>query len=323
MQRRHVLASALPALAPLLCTLPAYAQTPLKIITTDQPGGGMDALLRPMADKLAQNLGRPVLVENRPGAQGRIGGQAVVSSPADGNTLLATVQAGIVINPQAYSSWPYDTRTALLPVTDLGRGSLLLLTPGSAPFSDFAGLVQWLKGQPRGSVSYGTYGLGTISHFGGVLLSQSLGLDMTPVHYKASGDQVKDLAGGQVSWGWGPAAGAIAQLVKAGRLKALAYLGPQRLPAFPDVPTIRELGHTSVEMDGWIGVFAPKGTPADVAARQQQEIAKVLALPAIREMYLNFGFAPGGGTPAEFAQLVQADWQRFGGTIRQIGYKPD
>lgn len=319
MQRRHLLACALPVLAPTL----ARAQTPLRIITTDQPGGGMDALLRPMADRLAQNLGRPVLVENRPGAQGRIGGQAAVASPPDGNTLLATVQAGIVINPQAYASWPYDTRRDLLPVTDMGRGSLLLLTPGSAPASDFAGFVRWLKTQPAGSVSYGTYGLGTISHFGGVLLAQSLGLDMTPVHYKASGDQVKDLAGGQVAWGWGPAAGAIAQLVKAGRLKALAYLGPQRLPAFPDVPTIRELGHAGVEMDGWIGVFAPRGTPAEAVARHQQEIAKVLALPAIREMYLGFGFTPGGGTPAEFAQLVQADWQRFGASIRQIGYKPD
>lgn len=323
MQRRHVLACALPAIAPWLTPLPAQAQVPLKIITTDQPGGGMDALLRPMADKLAQNLGRPVLVENRPGAQGRIGGQAVVGSPPDGNTLLATVQAGIVINPQAYASWPYDTRTDLVPVTDLGRGSLLLLVPGKTPANDFAGLAAWLKAQPAGSVSYGTYGLGTISHFGGVLLSQALGLEMTPVHYKASGDQVKDLVGGQVAWGWGPAAGSIAQLVKAGRLKALAYLGPQRLPAFPDVPTIRELGHASVELDGWIGVFAPRGTPAETVARQQQDIAKVLALPAIREMYLNFGFAPGGGTPAEFAQLVQADWQRFGASIRQIGYKPD
>ncbi|WP_326533991.1 Bug family tripartite tricarboxylate transporter substrate binding protein [Pseudorhodoferax sp.] len=319
MQRRHLLATALPLLAPLI----AQAQTPLKIITTDQPGGGMDALLRPMADKLAQALARPVLVENRPGAQGRIGGQAVVASPPDGNTLLATVQAGIVINPQAYPNWPYDTRADLVPVTDLGRGSLLLLTPGSAPFTDFAGFVQWLKARPTGSVSYGTYGLGTISHFGGVLLARSLGLDMTAVHYKASGDQVKDLAGGQVAWGWGPAAGAIAQLVKAGRLKALAYLGPQRLPAFPDVPTIRELGHANVEMDGWIGVFAPRGTPADTVARQQQEIAKVLAQPAIREMYLNLGFAPGGAAPAEFAQLLRADWQRFGETIRSIGYKPD
>jgi tripartite-type tricarboxylate transporter receptor subunit TctC len=319
MQRRPILACALPLLAPML----ARAQVPLKIVTTDQPGGGMDALLRPMADKLAQALGRPVLVENRPGAQGRIGGQAVVASPPDGNTLLVTVQAGIVINPQAYGSWPYDTRTDLVPVTDLGRGSLLLLAPGTAPFTDFAGLVQWLKAQPAGSVSYGTYGLGTISHFGGVLLARSLGLDMTPVHYKASGDQVKDLAGGQVSWGWGPAAGAIAQLVKAGRLKALAYLGPQRLPAFPDVPTIRELGHASVEMDGWIGVFAPRGTPADTVARQQQDIAQVLARPAIREMYLNLGFNPGGAPPAEFAQLLRADWQRFGTAIRSIGYKPD
>ena len=320
MQRRHILATALPLLAPLL----ARAQgIPLKIITTDQPGGGMDALLRPMAEKLAQNLGRPVLVENRPGAQGRIGGQAVVSSAPDGNTLLVTVQGGIVINPQAYPSWPYDTRSDLVPVTDLGRGSLLLLTPGSATAADFKELERWIKAQPAGSISYGTYSPGTISHFAGVLLAQDLGVDMVPVHYKASGDQVKDLVGGQVALGWGPAAGSIGQLVKAGRLKAMAYLGPQRLPAFPNVPTVRELGHPAVEMDGWIGVFAPKGTPADTVTRLQQEIAKVLAMPQMRELYLNVGFAPGGMPPAEFAQLVKADWQRLGEVMRKIGYKAE
>ncbi len=323
MQRRHFLA-ALPLVPALHAPLPARAQgIPLKIITTDQPGGGMDALLRPMAEKLGQNLGRPVLVENRPGAQGRIGGQAVASAAPDGNTLLVTVQAGIVINPQAYAGWPYNPPVDLVPVTDLGRGSLLLLVPGTAAATDFKELVRWIKAQPAGSISYGTYSPGTISHFGGVLLAQDLGVDMTAVHYKASGDQVKDLVGGQVALGWGPAAGSIGQLVKAGRLKAMAYLGPQRLPAFPNVPTIRELGHPSVEMDGWIGVFAPRGTPADTVARHQQEIAKVLALPQMRELYLNVGFAPGGMPPAEFARLVKADWQRLGDVVRGIGYKPE
>ena len=322
MQRRHFLAT-LPLASAVYAPLGARAQVPLRIITTDQPGGGMDALLRPMAEKLAQNLGRPVLVDNRPGAQGRIGGQAAVSAAPDGNTLLVTIQGGIVINPQAYASWPYDTRVDLVPVTDLGRGSLLLLTPGSATATDFQDLVRWIKAQPPGSISYGTYSPGTISHFGGVLLAQDLGVDMQAVHYKASADQVKDLVGAQVALGWGPAAGSIAQLVKAGRLKAMAYLGPQRLPAFPNVPTIRELGHPAVELDGWIGVFAPKGTPADTVARLQQDIAKVLALPQLRELYLNVGFAPGGMSPADFAQLVRADWQRLGEVVRKIGYRPE
>ena len=319
MQRRHLIATAALACAPIL----ALAQTPLKIITTDQPGGGMDVLIRPLAEKLGTALGRPVIIENKPGAQGRIGGQAAVASPPDGNTLLITVQSGIVINPQAYPSWPYNTRTDLVPVTDLGRGSLLLLTPGSMPAKDFGELAQWMKAQPKGAVNYGSYGLGTISHFGSVLLAQSLGVDMTGVHYKASGDQVKDLAGAQVNLGWGPAGGAIGQLVKTGRLKAMAYLGPKRLPAFPDVPTIRELGHPDVEMDGWIGIFAPPRTPADTVARLQQDIAKVLATPEIRALYLNTGFLPGGSPSAEFAQLVQSDWQRFGDYIRKMGYKPE
>lgn len=311
----------------LTATLAAFsalgmAQTPLKIITTDQPGGGMDTLIRPVAEKLSAALGRPVLVENKAGAQGRIGGQAVVNSPPDGNTILITVQAGIVINPHVYP-WPYNSLSDLVPLTDLGRGSLLLLTPASMPANNFKELELWLKAQPRGKVDYGTYSPGTISHFGGLLLAQEMGVEMTAVHYKASGDQVKDLVSGVVNLGWGPAAGSVAQLVKAGRLKAHAYMGTRRLAAFPDVPTIRELGYPGVETDGWIGIFAPKGTPADVLAKLHQAIAKVLAMPEIRGMYLNFGFEPGGSNPVDFGQMVRADSQRFSVYIKKIGYKAE
>lgn len=305
-----------------LASLAAQAQVPLKIITTDQAGGGMDALIRPVAEKLAVALGRPVLVDNKPGAQGRIGGQAVVNSPPDGNTVLITVQAGIVINPHVYP-WPYNSLSDLLPVSDLGRGSLVLLAPASTPAANIKELAAWIKGQPKGKVNYGTYSPGTISHFGGQLLAQELGTDMTPVHYKASGDQVKDLVGGVVSLGWGPAAGSVTQLIKAGRLKAYAYMGPKRLPALPDVPTIREAGYPSVEADGWIGIFAPKGTPAETVQKLQQDFAKVLATPEIRAMYLNFGFEPGGATPGDFAAVVRGDSQRYADYIRKIGYKAE
>lgn len=300
----------------------AQAETPLRIITSDQAGGGMDALIRPMADKLATALGRPVIVENKPGAQGRIAGQAVATSPADGNTLLITVQAGIVINPQVYK-FPYDSLADLVPVTDLGRGSLMLLTPASLPPNNFKEFVDWARAQPKGRVNYGTYSPGTISHFGGLLLAQELGVEMTAVHYKASGDAVKDLVPGVVNFLWTGPAGPVAQLIKAGKLKAHAYMGPKRLASFPEVPTIRELGYPAVESDGWIGVFAPKGTPPELAAKLQAEITRVLAQPDIRASYLNFGFEAGGLPAPEFAQLVRADHQRWGGYLRKISYRPD
>ena len=145
-----------------LASLTAQAQVPLKIITTDQAGGGMDALIRPVAEKLAVALGRPVLVDNKPGAQGRIGGQAVVNSLPDGNTVLITVQAGIVINPHVYP-WPYNSLADLLPVSDLGRGSLVLLTPASTPAANIKELAAWIKAQPKGKVNYGTGNATTIS----------------------------------------------------------------------------------------------------------------------------------------------------------------
>ena len=299
-----------------------WAQTPLRIITSDQAGGGMDSLIRPMADKLSTLLGRPVLVDNRAGAQGRLAGKAVVDAAPDGNTLLITVQAGVVINPHVYP-WPYKSLDDLLPVTDLGRGSMLLLTPASLPVRDFKEFVAWLKAQPKGQVNFGTYSPGTISHFGGLLLGQELGLEMTAVHYKASGDLMKDLVPGVVSFGWNGAAGPVTQLVRGGRLKALAYMGPNRLAVFPDVPTVRELGYPAIESDGWIGVFAPKGTPTETVNRLQADIARVLALPEMRAAYQMFGFEPGGSSSADFARLVRSDFQRWGAYIKKIGYKAE
>jgi tripartite-type tricarboxylate transporter receptor subunit TctC len=155
-------------LAASLCeaALNANAQTPLKIITSDQAGGGMDSLIRPMAEQLSKLQGRPVIVDNKAGAQGRIAGQAVATAAADGNTVLITVQAGVVINPHVYK-YPYDALNDLVPVTDLGHGSLLLLVPGLNPANTFKEFSIWAKSQPKGSISYGTYSPGTISHFGG------------------------------------------------------------------------------------------------------------------------------------------------------------
>ena len=294
----------------------AQAQVPLKIITTDQAGGGMDALIRPVAEKLSVALGRPVLVDNKPGAQGRIGGQAVVSSPPDGNTVLITVQAGIVINPHVYP-WPYNSLADLLPVSDLGRGSLVLLAPANTPAANIKELAAWIKAQPKGKVNYGTYSPGTISHFGGQLLAQELGTDMTPVHYKASGDQVKDLVGGVVSLGWGPAAGSVTQLIKAGRLKAYAYMGPKRLPALPDVPTVSET-LPGFDATGWFGVFAPKGTSVAVADRLAREMAAVLADPAVRQRIEEIGGQPIGLNGDQLRALVMqesARWKRVCATV--------
>jgi tripartite-type tricarboxylate transporter receptor subunit TctC len=300
----------------------ATAQTPLRIITSDQPGGGMDALIRPMADKLAIQLGRPVIVDNKPGAQGRIAGGALLAAPADGNTIMITVQASIVINPHVYK-YPYAPLTDLIPITDLGNGSLLLLTPASLGPNNFKEFVAWAKAQPSGKINYGTYSPGTISHFGGMLLAQDLGLDMTAVHYKASAEAVKDLVPGVVNFLWSGPAGAVGQLIKAGRLKAHAYMGPKRLAAFPDVPTVRELGFADIESDGWIGVFAAKGTSSDTIAKLQSEIAKALNSPEIKANYNQVGFEPGGMGVSDFGNTVRADSVRWAAYIKKINYKPE
>jgi tripartite-type tricarboxylate transporter receptor subunit TctC len=300
----------------------SLAQTPLRIITSDQAGGGMDALIRPMADKLAAQLGRTVIVDNKPGAQGRIAGSALLAAPADGNTILITVQASLVINPHVYK-YPYAPLTDLIPITDLGNGSLLLLTPSNLGPNNFKEFVEWAKAQPKGKINYGTYSPGTISHFGGMLLAQDLGLDMTAVHYKASAEAVKDLVPGVVNFLWSGPAGAVAQLIKAGRLKAHAYMGPKRLAAFPDVPTVRELGFADIESDGWIGVFAAKGTPSETITKLHNDIAKALNHPDIKANYNQVGFEPGGMSVSDFASTVKTDSVRWAAYIKKINYKPE
>ena len=302
----------------VLAPVPAQAQTPLKIITTDQPGGGMDSLIRPMAERLGRELGRPVIVENKPGGRSQIGAQAVLQSPADGNTLFITVQTAFVVTSHVYKL-NYDPLTDFLPVTNLGQGSLLLVVNPQVPAKSVKELIDWVKAQPKGKVNYASYSPGTLSHFGGILLNQSGGIDMVHVPYKASPDALKDVIPGTVPIMWdGPATST--QFVKAGRLRALAYMGARRMPLLPEVPTIREAGYPEIENDGWIGVFAARGTAPEPLAKIRDAMAKVLATPEIKSFYSNFGFDPGGLPTAEFARLIKSDYERWGKFIKAIGY---
>jgi tripartite-type tricarboxylate transporter receptor subunit TctC len=220
----------------------SIAQTPLRIITTDQPGGGTDALIRPMAERLATQLGRPVVVDNKPGTQGRIAGAALMAAPVDGNTIMITVQASVVMNPHVYK-YPYDPLTDLVP--------------------------------------------GVINFF------------------------------------WSGPAGTVGQMLKAGRIKAHAYMGQKRSNGFPDIPTVRELGYSNIESDGWIGVFAAKGTSNDVVAKLQVEIAKAINKPEIKAFYSQIGFEPGGMSVIDFANTVKADSLRWAAYIKKINYRPE
>jgi tripartite-type tricarboxylate transporter receptor subunit TctC len=300
----------------------ALAQTPLRIIVADQAGGGTDSLVRPVANKLAQQLGRPVVVDNKPGAQGRLAGAALLAAPADGNTLMVTVQASVVINPHL-SQFPYAPLTDLLPITDLVNASLFLLTPASLAPNNFKEFADWAKQQAKGTMNYGTFSSGTISHFGGLLLAQELGVEMAPVHYKSTPDALKDLLPGTLTFMWSGPAGAVAPLIKNGRLKAHAYMGPKRLAAFPDIPTVRELGMPGLEANGWIGIFAANGVPSDIAAKLHSEIVAALRHPDIKTLYGNIGLEPGGMSNAEFAATVKADSVRWAAYLKKINYKPE
>lgn len=299
----------------------AAAQVPLKIITTDQPGGGMDSLIRPVAERLGQNLGRPVIVENKPGGRGQIAAAALQQAPADGNTIFITVQAYFVVAPHVRKT-QFDMQNDFVPITDLGRGSLVLVTHPSVPAKTMKELMEWLKVQPKGSVSFASYSAGTNSHFGGLLMNQVGGFDMMHIPYKASPDALKDLIPGNVKLMW-DGVPTSAGFIKAGRLNAIAFMGSKRIPIFPDLPTVREAGYPEIENDGWLGIFAKKGTDAAVVAQLQAEFTKVLSTPQVRGFYNNFGLDTGGMPFADFQKLVRSDYDRWGAFVKRIGYKEE
>ena len=299
----------------------AQTTTPLRIINSDQPGGGMDSLLRPVVEKVGLALGRPIIVDNKPGGQGRIAAQALVQAPADGNTIYIGVQATFVVAPHVYKL-PYDPLTDFVPITDLGRGSLWLVTHPSVPAKTLKEVIEWVKSQPPGSVNFASYSPGTISHFGGMLMNQVGGIDMIHVPYKASPDALKDLIPGNVKLMW-DAVPTSAGFVKAGRLNPIAFMGSKRLAAFPNVPTVREAGYPDMETDGWIGVFARKGNDPAFIVRLQAEFAKVLQTPEIKTFYGNFGFDTGGRPTVEFQKQVPEDHARWGAFVKKIGYKAE
>jgi len=294
---------------------------PVHILVGFAAGGTADLIARVVAEKLKDTLGQPVIVENRPGAAGRIAADAVKSASPDGATIMVMPIGPMAVVPHTLKSISYDT---LKDFTPIGLGATfqfaLAVGPqsGARSWSEFIG---WVKANPA-KASYATSAAGSLPHFIGVLLSREIGVDMVHIAYKGSAAYVNDLIGGQV-----PAAiDAVADLTelhRAGRVRILATSGAARSPVLPDVPTFSELGLKNVVATGWFGFFAPANTPKAVVDTLNRGINKALASPDVVERLAKIGMDPATGTPEEFARIVAADYAKWGPIVKASGFTAD
>ncbi|MEY2770980.1 MAG: hypothetical protein RIQ38_1399 [Pseudomonadota bacterium] len=316
--RRAALACLLAAAAMPALAQPAWPDKPVRIVVPTAAGSGSDLLTRLMAQRLAELWRQPVVVENRAGASGVLGVDAVVKAAPDGHTLLMTSASPVVINPLVMRKLPHDPRTQLAPVSAIGTAQAALLVSGEVPARNLREFVDLAKARP-GQLSYGSFGLGTGGHLGVEAFNQAAGIQLIHVAYKGTGPALSDLVGGQISALLVDLGNAQAHL-KSGKLRALAINGPTRSAVLPDVPTFTELGYASVEGTyARFALMAPTGTPEPVIGRIARDVGRVLQEPALQERFGPLGYTLAGSTPAQLAQMLREDGERWGKVITGIG----
>jgi tripartite-type tricarboxylate transporter receptor subunit TctC len=289
---------------------------PVRLIVAFPPGGAADLLARLISQSLGETLGQPVVIENKGGANGNIGGESVARSAPDGYTLLMSSGSLVAINPHIYASMPFDPAKDLVPVASVARVPFYLVVRAENPSQDFKAFIADLKANP-GKRNFGSPGIGSSPHLAAEMLKKMTGTDAVHVPYRGAAPALNDLLAGSLDFLFDP--GIAIEHVKAGKLRAIAIGSLQRSPQLPDVPTLEELGLTGFDADAVFGVYAPAGTPRDIIARLNTEINRALATVALKERIMAVGNVPATMSPDEFGERAREDSKRFGAIIRERG----
>ncbi len=313
------------ALAVLSIALPALAQPypskPVHLIVAYAPGGTGDVVARVIADKLATALGQSVVVENRAGASGALGATAVVNAAPDGHTLLVGQTGEIVVNQYWMKGLSYDPKN-LMPVALATVVPLALTVPGKTPYATMAEMFKAMQSSGK-QFSFASAGTGTPGHFAGEYLSAKMPGKLVHVPYKGAGPALNDIIGGHVDM-YFPGFPPVMPMMKAGTVKVLAVSSAQRSEAAPEIPTVAEAtGFADFDFTLWQGFFAPRGTPAEVIARLNGEINKILRDPEVRRKLVDAGANVMPQSTEQFAAFVQAENEKYQRIIRETGVKPD
>ncbi len=319
--RRHVMGAAALALLPALSTAQAWPAKPIRLVVAYPPGGVSDVVARALADKLAGPLGQPVVVENKAGASGGIGMDAVAKAAPDGHTLGFAAISPLALNPHLGKS-PFDPARDIVPVASVMYSPVLLLATTATAAKDFNELLATARSRP-GAVRWATSGPASLGHIMLEQLKAGAKVDITHVPYKGGAQQMNDALSGQFEILSTNASAAVTQHIKAGKLRALAVGAPARLDTLPDVPTLAELGHAGANLTSLFGVFAPAGVPQPVLQRLNAEINKALALPDIRARLTGSDNVPTGGSAADFGRQIAAESDNNARIIRAANIKAE
>jgi tripartite-type tricarboxylate transporter receptor subunit TctC len=296
----------------------SYPTKPVRFIVSFPPGGSSDLIARAIAPHMSTHLGQPVVVENKPGAGGMLGVDAVAKAAPDGYTIGLAAAGALSSNVSLYPKMPFDPQKDLAPVSTLAMIPFFLVAHPSQP-STLRKVIEDAKASP-GKLSYGHGGNGSTMHLAGELLNMLAHVKIQPVPYKGSGPVSADVLGGQVPLGVVDVPSAISA-VKAGKMRALAVTSKKRIEAAPEVPTFEEAGVPGYEAIGWFGVVAPKGTPKPIVAKLNTEIARALADPDIRRRAIAAGTEPLVDSPEEFAGLIREETKKWAEVIKQGGIR--
>jgi len=308
--------------AALMIAIPCAAQTypsgPLRIISPYPPGGGTDILSRTIGQKLNERFGQPVVVDNRAGANGTLGAALVAKAPPDGQTMLI-VPAGYAANPALYKSLPYDQARDLAPVSHLASGPLVLVVHPALPVRSVKDLIALAKSRP-GEINVGSAGNGSLPHLCAELFNAEGKVKLTHIPYKGSGTAIVDVMSGRVPVYFMNVLQSL-PLIKSGKLRALGVTSPQRTAIAPQLPAIAEAGLPGFDMTNWYGMLVPAATPRDVIDKLQQETARVLNLPELKERLAGEGMTVVASTPEQFAAFLARETAKYNRIIQAAGIK--
>ena len=297
-----------------------YPNKPIRFVVGFAPGGGSDVMARTIGVKLGEALGTQVVVENRPGANGNLAAEQTAKAPADGYTLMI-ISVSHAISRSLFKNLRYDLLKDYAPLSSIATVPNVIVVGPSRPVSSLKELIAQAKADPR-RITYGTSGGGSPEHMAAAMLSLMAGVEMVHIPYKGGALSALDVVAGHVDVGFNTMPVALPH-IKGGKMKALAVTDAKRVSVLPDVPTVAEAGYPQYAMSTWYGVVVPTGTPSEIVSRLNGEIAKILALPDVRERLAGLGAEPLGGSPEQFGQLMQSEVTKFAQVIKDANVQAE
>lgn len=291
----------------------------IKLVAPFAPGGSVDIVARILAQEMTKSLGQNVIVENKPGASGMIGVESVVKSAPDGYTLLVNSSIHVIV-PSLFTKVTYNALDDLVAVGQATEVPMVMLTGSGNKAKTVPEVIEWAKAQP--GLAYASAGSGSSAHLAGEVFKKAAGVNLTHIPYKGSGAAMADVIGGQVPLMFDALTAAMGH-IQGGRMRALAVSSRERSPILPDVATFEELKMPQMNLSTWHGMWAPKGTPAEVVKKLNAEIVRIVALPEVREKIRGLGGIPVGNTPAEFDAYQRAELAKWSRIVKESGAKVD